>query len=50
MGTKTQPQRSPWIVPIIVAIIGTVGVIGAAVLPGLLEPGRWHGADAHDHG
>ena len=37
MSTKTQQQRSPWIVPIIVAIVGAIGVIGAAVLPGLLD-------------
>lgn len=30
-------QRSPWVVPLIVAVIGALGVIGAAVLPGLLD-------------
>jgi hypothetical protein len=32
-------QRSSWVTPLIVAVIGALGVIGAAVLPGLLDRG-----------
>lgn len=38
MSASTGSQRSPWIVPIIVAIVGAIGVIGAAVIPGLINP------------
>jgi hypothetical protein len=31
-------QRNPWVITLIVALIGALGAIGATVLPGLLNP------------
>ncbi len=32
-------QRSPWLVTLLVAVIGALGLVGAAVLPGLIDDG-----------
>jgi hypothetical protein len=44
-GTSRRPPQNRWIVPVIVALIGAIGVVAAAVIPSLLAQGGSSGTE-----